>query len=66
MKKIILAAALLAASTGFAAADTTDRCNPSQGNWQNAATTSCAISDAGGDKNAPVTHEHPVPSTPEA
>ena len=48
MKYLITIASLaLMAGTALAAPA---GCNPSQGNWVNAATFSCAKSDTGGDK----------------
>ncbi len=42
--------ALIATSATALADDLPAGCNPSQGNWVNAATFSCAKSDTGGDK----------------
>lgn len=44
MKTIIALASMAFISTAAFALD--PGCNPSQGNWKNAATQSCAVSDA--------------------
>ena len=51
MKTIIALASMAFLSTAAFALD--PGCNPSQGNWKNAATQSCAVSDNGGDKFKP-------------
>lgn len=53
MKMIIALASMAFLSTAAFAADT--GCNPSQGNWQNAAKKTCPVSDQGhvGDGTTP-------------